>query len=149
MKRRSVTWGLLALAMTLSGAAVQAAMVDGAAQAVLAGEHQWLKSQQTNDTELLAPLLADRVVETDDGKVFIGKSAVLADAKSVIWSSVEYTDLKVTLFGRTGIATGMFIGKGTHAGKPVDVRVRFTDTWVRMANGKWLCVASHDSDLKT
>jgi hypothetical protein len=28
------------------------------------------------------------------------------------------------------------------------VRVRLTDTWVQMANGKWLCVATHDSLLK-
>jgi hypothetical protein len=61
----------------------------------------------------------------------------------------EYTDLKVTLFGRTAIPTGTFIGKGANpAGRPLDVRVRFTDTWVKMAYGKGLCVATHDSLLK-
>lgn len=105
---------------------------------------------QTNNVELLAPLLADKVVETtEEGKVFVGQDAVLADAKSETWSSAEYTDLKVTLFGRTAIATGTFIGKGANAaGRPLDVRVRFTDTWVKMAYGKWLCVATHDSLLK-
>lgn len=76
-----------------------------------------------------------------------GKEALLAAAKTNTWSSVEYTDLKVTVFGQTAIATGTFTGKGTIAGKPADVRERFTDTWV-MANGKWLCVATHDSPLK-
>jgi ketosteroid isomerase-like protein len=140
-------WGLLALVMMVNGAAAQAATAE---QAVTAAEHQWLKSQQTNNVELLAPLLADKVVETnEEGKVFAGKDAVLADARSETWSSAEYTDLKVTVFGHTAIATGAFIGKGaTAAGKPLDVRVRFTDTWVRMADGKWLCVATHDSLLK-
>ena len=147
MNKRRLIWGSLALVMMVSGVASQAAAGD-AEQAVTAGEKQWLKSQQTNDVQLLAPLLADKVVETTNDGVFAGKDAVLADAKSTHWSSVEYTDLKVTVFGDAAIATGTFTGKGTTAaGKPLDVRVRFTDTWVKM-DGKWLCVASHDSELK-
>jgi ketosteroid isomerase-like protein len=54
-----------------------------------------------------------------------------------------------TVFGHTAIATGTFAGKGKDAaGKPLDVQVRFTDTWVQMAGGKWLCVATHESLLK-
>ena len=150
MSTRSLIWGLLGLLLMVSGATAQTATAGADEQAVAAAEHQWLKSQQTNSVELLAPLLADKVVETtEEGKVFAGKDAVLADAKSDTWSSAEYTDLKVTVFGHTAIATGTFIGKGKDAaGKPLDVRVRFTDTWVKMANGKWLCVATHDSLLK-
>ncbi len=141
MTTRSIIRGLLAGVMILSGAAAGA---DTAEQAVTAAEHQWMKSQQTNNTELVAPLLADKIVETDhDGKVLSGKDAVLADAKSTIYSSMEYTDLKVTAFGDTAIATGTYTSKGTAAGKPFDLRGRFTDTWVRV-NGKWLGVASHD-----
>jgi len=148
MNKRSLIWGSLALAVVVSGAATQAAAADPAEEAVTAAEHQWLKSQQTNNVDLLAPLLSDKVVETtDEGKVRNGKEAVLAAAKSGTWSSAEYTDLKVTVFGHTAIATGTFTGKGTSAGKPVDVHERFTDTWV-MTNGKWLCVATQGSPLK-
>jgi ketosteroid isomerase-like protein len=79
--------------------------------------------------------------------VYAGKAAVLAAAKSDTWSSAAYSDIKVTVFGSTAIATGTFTGKGTHAGKSVDAQVRFTDTWM-MTNGKWLCIATHDSPLK-
>ena len=146
---RSLVWGSLVLVMMVSGAAAQTATAGTAEQAVTAAEHQWLKSQQTNDVGLLAPLLADKVVETtEEGKVILGKDAVLAAAKSDKWSSADYTDLKVTVFGDTAIATGTFTGKGTDAaGKPIDARARFTDTWV-MANGKWMCVATQDSPLK-
>ena len=149
MSTRSLIWGSLAFVVMVSGVAAQAA-TGGAAEAVTAAEHQWLKSQQTNNVELLAPLLADNVVETTtEGKVIVGKDAMVADAKSDHWSSADYTDLKVTVFGDTAIATGTFIGKGTSgAGKPLDERERFTDTWVKMADGKWLCVATHDSPLK-
>ena len=148
MNRKSQVWGSLVLVLIV-GAAAQAAPAGTAEQAVTAAEHQWLKSQQTNNVELLAPLLADKVVETSaEGKVLAGKDAVLAAAKSEKWSSADYSDLKVTVFGDTAIATGIFTGKGTDAaGKPIDARVRFTDTWV-MANGKWLCVATQDSPLK-
>ena len=149
MTIRNLIWGSLAVVMTLSGAAAQAAPAGAEEQAVTAAEQQWLKSQQTNNVELLAPLLADNVVETgSDGKVFAGKKAVLADAKSVTWSSADYTDIKVTVFGHTAIAVGNFIGKGKDAaGKELDVQERFTDTWVKM-NGKWLCVATQGTPIK-
>ena len=148
MNKRRLIWVPFALVMIVGGVAMQATAADSAEQAVTAAENQWLKSQQTNNVELLAPLLSDKVVETtEEGKVHAGKDAVLAAAKSDTWSSVTYTDLKVTVFGHTAIATGTFTGKGTNAGKPVDVRERFTDTWV-MTNGKWLCVATQDSPLK-
>ena len=136
------------MVLIVNGVTAQAATAGADEQAVTAAEHQWLKAQQTNNAELLAPLLADKVVETtEEGKVHAGKEAVLAAAKSDTWSSVEYTDLKVTVFGHTAIATGTFTGKGTNAGKPVDALARFTDTWV-MADGKWLCVATHTSPIK-
>jgi len=150
MRTRSLIWGSLALVLMVFGATAQVAAAGTNEQAVTAAEHQWLKSQQTNNVDLLAPLLADTVVYTsEDGKLFTGKDAVLADSKSDTWSSVEYRDLKVMVYGHTGIATGVFVGKGTDAsGKPLDVRARFTDTWVKMANGKWQCVATHDSPVR-
>ena len=147
MNKRNIVLGLVAGAVTL-GSLATALAAESAEQAVTAAEKQWLKSQQTNNVELLAPLLADKVVETtEEGKVYSGKEAVVAAAKSDNWSSADYTDLKITVFGHTAIATGTFTGKGTSAGKPVDARARFTDTWV-MADGKWLCVATQDSMLK-
>jgi ketosteroid isomerase-like protein len=144
---RSMIWGLLSGVMMLSGAATAAA-ADSAEQAVAAAEHQWMKAQQTNNVESIAALLADKYVSTDqDGTVIVGKDANVADARSTTYSSMDYADLKVTAFGNTAIATGTFAGKGTHAGKPFDLRGRFTDTWV-MSNGKWLCVADHVSLIK-
>jgi len=151
MHMRKLMWGSLAVLAVMSGAAAPAIAAGSAdEQAVTAAEQTWLKSQQTNNPDLLAPLLADQVVETTDmGRVLDGKAAVLADARTDHWTSVDYTDLKVTVFGSTAIATGTFVGKGTDAaGKPVDSRVRFTDTWMKGADGKWQCVATHDSPLR-
>jgi ketosteroid isomerase-like protein len=147
--KRVLPWGLLcliALAMApLSGAQNKAA----AEKAVTSGEMQWLKSQRTNNAELVAPLLAEGFTNTaSDGKVS-NKAESIAEAKATKFTSVDYTDLKVMVFGDTAIAIGGFRATGTDAsGKPMDDNERFTDTWTKMANGKWECVASHQSMVK-
>ena len=145
MNTKSIIWGLLSGVLMLSGLAAQAGTAE---EAVIAGENQILKSQQTNNADLAAPLLADKYVSTDqDGTVLVGKEANLADAKLTTFSSTDYTDMKVTVFGDAAGATGAFASKGTYKGKPFDDRGRFTDTWVKQ-NGKWLCVATHVSLIK-
>jgi hypothetical protein len=114
-----------------------------------AREEQWLQSQKTNNPDLIAPAVADKFVATSsDGKVS-GKTEMLVSAKSSKYSSAEYGDVKVTVFGNTAIATGFEKLKGTDAsGKPLDVNERWTDTWVKMPSGKWQCVATHQSTNK-
>jgi ketosteroid isomerase-like protein len=142
-------WCLLGLASLGSAAWSQAQVTDETEKAVAALEQQWLQSQKTNNPDLVAPLLADKFVSTSgDGKV-TGKAESLATAKGTKYGSVEYEDLKVMAFADSAIATGTFKAKGTDpSGKALDIHERFTDTWVKMPNGKWQCVASHGSSIK-
>ena len=145
MHTRSMISGLLSGVLVLGGLAAKAGTAE---EAVIAAENQITKSMRTNNVELQAPLLADKIVSTyEDGTVVVGKEANLADAKLTTFSSLELTDLKVTVFGDTAIATGTFASRATYKGKPFEHRGRFTDTWIRL-NGKWLCVASHQSLIK-
>ena len=145
MKR---TWilGLVGLLLLTSAAWSQD---DKTEKAVAALELQWLQSQKTNNPDLVVPLLADKFINTGaDGKVS-GKAESLANAKATKYDSVSYDNLKVTVFGDAAIATGDFRAKGTDpSGKPLDVHERYTDTWVKMPNGQWQCVASHGSPVK-
>jgi ketosteroid isomerase-like protein len=122
----------------------------GTAKAVEALEQQWLQSQKTNNPDLVAPLLADKFVSTGvDGKVN-NKTEELADEKATKYTSIDYEDVKVTVFGNTAIATGGSKAQGTDAsGKPLPQHVRWTDTWVKMPSGKWQCVASQVSPVKS
>lgn len=122
---------------------------SGTEKAVAALEQQWLQSNQTNNPDLLAPLLADKFINTSsEGKV-TDKSETLANAKKTKWESAEYEDLKVTAFGDTAIATGAFKGKGTdESGKPIVPHERWTDTWVKSPSGQWQCVASQGTPIK-
>src|SRR6185437_15510700 len=133
----------------MSAAQLRAQTTAGTEKAVAALEEQWLQSQKTNDPDLVAPLLADNFVSTSsDGKVF-SKAEFLATQKTIKWSSAENSDLKVTVFGDAAIATGNEKLKGTDASsKPLDLNERWTDTWVKMASGKWQCIATHQSPIK-
>jgi ketosteroid isomerase-like protein len=148
--KRNWMWCLVVL-LSLGGAAWSQAQSSGDTEkAVAAQEQQWLQAQKSNNPDLLAPLLADKFVETgSDGKV-TGKAETLATLKSTKYESAEYNDVKVTAFGNTAIATGGFKGKVTDAsGKAMDVNERWTDTWMKMPNGKWQCIASHASAVKS
>ena len=147
--KRALIGGLAGLFLLTTVAWTQAQKTGGTEKAVEALELQWLDGQKTNKPDLVAPLLADKVVVTEaDGKVN-DKAGTMDFYKKAKWDSAEYTDLKVTVFGDTAIATGGFKGKGTDpSGKPFDVHERWTDTWVKMPSGKWQCVASQATPVK-
>ncbi len=148
MKR---TWILCLIGLLSLGSAAwsKAQTTGGTEKAVAALEQQWLQSQKTNNPDLVAPLLADKFVNTgSDGKV-TAKAETLATAKATKYVSAEYENVLVTVFGNTAIATGVFNAKTTDAsGKPMDIHERWTDTWVKMPDGQWQCVASHQSPVK-
>jgi len=146
---KSLMWCLVGLLLLGSASWSQAQTIGETEKAVAALEQQWLQSQKTNNPELVAPLLADKFVNTgSDGKV-MNKAESLTTAKATKYVSAEYEDVKVTVFGDTAIATGGFMAKGTDSsGKPMDIHERCTDTWVTMPNGKWPCVATHGSPVK-
>jgi ketosteroid isomerase-like protein len=139
-------WCSLTLVLLASVAWAQG---GGTEQAVAALEQKWLQSQQTNNPDLIAPLLTDKIADTSsDGKV-VDRAGALAMAKAIKYSSADYYDVKVTAFGNTAIATGGFKGKGTDAsGKPFDANERWTDTWMKMPDGKWQCIATQATPVK-
>jgi len=142
------TWMFCLIGLLSLGSAAWSQDNKTTEKAVAALEQQWLQSQKTNNPDLAAPLLADKFTNTgSDGKVS-SKSEFLADAKATKYDSVDYDDVKVRVFGDTAIAVGNFKAKGTDAsGKPLTDQ-RFTDTWVKMPNGHWQCVASHQSPAR-
>ena len=81
--KRTWMWCLVGL-LSLGNAALSQDNTagSGSEKAVAALEQQWLQSQKTNNPDLVAPLLADKFVNTArDGKV-AGKADSLAAAKA-------------------------------------------------------------------
>lgn len=147
--KKTLTWCLTALVLLVSVAASQAQKAGDTEKVVAELEQQWLQAQKTSNPDLLAPLLADNLVSTSTEGKITGKAETLAEIKSEKWTSAEYTDLKVRVYGNAAIAYGGFKGKGTdESGKSLDGAFRWTDTWVKMPNGKWQCVASQATPVK-
>jgi ketosteroid isomerase-like protein len=137
------------LSLLVAAQAKDKEMGGGTAQAVAGLEQKWIDASKASNPDMLAPLLADKFIDTDaDGKV-IGKAETLAMVKAQKWETNQISNVKVTVYGNTAIATGDWVGKGTDdKGKPVNTRERWTDTWMKMAGGNWQCVASHSSTVK-
>lgn len=145
MKR--LTWVCAFLMLLTAASAAQAKPAGDVAAAVQALEDKWTEAARKNDVTALASLLADNAVLTSTTGEVRNKAAYLAESKARKYDSASSTETKVTVFGDTAIATGLWKAKGTDKGKPFDETERYTDTWVKIG-GQWKCVASHGSPAK-
>lgn len=112
-------------------------------------EQLWAQSEMANDVALEATYLADTLVDVGlDGSVNT-KEQFLAEEKQTRYTKVDVGNLRVHAYGSTAVANYVLTMKGTDAaGKPMDIRATAMDTWVKMPNGKWQCVATVSSALK-
>jgi ketosteroid isomerase-like protein len=153
--RRLLATGVIVL-LSLGVAAAQepakaagAKAPGGVAQALIAMENQWAKASMASDGEALAPMLSEDFISLDSDGTTHGKAEVVARTKKAKWVTNEIADLKVMVHGDSAIVTGSWTGDGTDgAGKPVKAKERWADTWVKMTNGKWQCVASASAPIK-
>ena len=77
-RKKTCIWFLIGLLSLASAAWSQAQTAGGTEKAVVALEQQWLQGQKANNPDLIAPLLADKIVVTEaDGKV-LDKAGILA-----------------------------------------------------------------------
>ena len=146
---------LAAAALVLSAAGIAAAQQPDAkgggavAQALIKMENQWAQASKTGNADALAPLLAEDFIALDSDGTLRSKAEVLARVKKGKWTVNEIADMKVTVHGDSAIVTGSWTGKGTDgAGKAVDAKERWADTWVKAANGNWECIASASAPMK-
>jgi ketosteroid isomerase-like protein len=143
---------LVCLVIAMAAIAVQAQtgekmsgdrMGSGVEQSIAKMELQWASASKMGNMDEIAPMLADKFVMLNSDGTMVDKATTLENMKKSKWEVNQLSDLKVTTFGDTAIATGGWRGKGTGAdGKPVDAHERWVDTWVKMPGGKWQCIAS-------
>jgi ketosteroid isomerase-like protein len=145
--KTKVSWCLLGLIL-VTGLAWSQAGKGGSEQGPADMERKWLESQKTNNPDLIAPYLSDKMtIMNADGKMS-DKAGYIKSAKARKYSSVDYPgEIKVTLHGDTAIVTGGYKAKGTYEGKPFDDNERWTDTWMK-TGGKWQCIASASTPVK-
>ena len=118
--------------------------------AVLQAERDGCVAYLRGEADKIANFLTDDYTLTNSkGKISTAADDI-EDAKSgrVHYEVFENYDMKVRLYGgHTGIVTGKTKVKGTAEGKPIDIVVQFTDTFVKQGD-QWRLAAGHVSRLK-
>lgn len=119
------------------------------AQALIDLENQWAKASKAGDGDALATILAEDFVQVDSDGSLRGKSEIIARMKKGKWTTNEISDMKVMVHGDSAVVTGTWTGNGTDgAGRTINGKERWADTWVKTPNGKWQCVASASAPMK-
>jgi hypothetical protein len=149
MKTKGVVC-LLWLAGSLASAQSSTEPSHGSVSLLIALENAWNRAQLSHDSKALEGLLADTFVSTDNDGIFMNKSQFLLDNKDLSYAPtlMANQDERVFIYENAAVVAGIYHAKGLSKGKPFDHYGRFTDTWTFL-NGKWRCVATHTSALKT
>jgi ketosteroid isomerase-like protein len=140
---------LLAVASVMLAMCTVAFAQGSVDQTLMDLERQWVKAALASKGEALAPLLATNFVSVQSDGTMQTKAEYVAMTNKGKWQVSEVSDMKVQVHGNAAVVTGMWTGKGTDGmGKAVDAKERFADTWVKMPDGKWQCVASAGITIK-
>ncbi len=118
--------------------------------AVLAAEKEGCLAYQNGDAEKIAQFLNGDYTLTDSKGEITKAADDIADAKTgkAKYDVFENYDMQVRVYNHaTAIVLGKTKVKGTYEGKPVDIVVQFTDTFVKQ-EGQWRLAAGHVSRLK-
>ena len=136
--------------LAVGAVSVAAQQADPRESKLMVLERLWNEAQVNRDSSALDALVSSRFVNTEwDGEIS-DKQKFLADIRDPRFKPTlaNIQEVKMNFFGETAVITGIYHTQGTYQGKPYDHVGRFTDTWV-MDQGKWQCVASHTSLLKS
>lgn len=137
------------LLVTLGAAALAALPLHAQDSATVAKavndlEGQWAVSLSAGNWTAVGTFLAPNYMATDGAGKRMDRAAYLASLGAAgTFSNVTNGAYTVLVSGTTAV----HLGEGTYTvtskkGKVTHMRQVWTDTWVRQANGMWLCVAS-------
>jgi ketosteroid isomerase-like protein len=131
-------------------AAVVAETPSNESAAVLQAERDGCVAYLRGDADKIANFLTgDYTLTNSKGEVTTAADDV-EDARSgrVHYDVFENYDMKVRVYDdHSAIVTGKTKVKGNAQGKPIDIIVQFTDTFVKQS-GRWRLAAGHVSRLK-
>jgi Ketosteroid isomerase homolog len=131
-------------------AAVLAQTPTDESAAVLQAERDGCVAYLRGDADKIANFLTDDYTLTNSRGEITTAANDIEDVRSgrVHYDVFENSDMKVRVYGgHTAIVTGKTKVKGNAQGKPIDIIVQFTDTFVKQ-NGRWRLAAGHVSRLK-
>jgi hypothetical protein len=117
-------------------------------QELLHIEKEWGDAAVRRDTAKLGHILADEwEIIITSGEVWTKETyLMLLKTGTLTFESVEYTDMKVRVYGDTAVVRGREISKVKYKGVDSSSDGRWTDVFVKK-NGRWQCVASQSTNI--
>ena len=96
-----------------------------------------------NDAAFLDSVNADDWTFIGPGGVISNKTQAYKNMRdgTMKVESAETLEMKVRVFGDTGLVTGLGRMKATYKGKPITATDRWTDVYIKR-DGKWRCVST-------
>jgi hypothetical protein len=136
----------LVLALTLVAATADAMVPLPASDLVASRDRELNALIVAHDAEGARAYYDDQFVLTTSSGKAKSKADLLAEIArpGLVLEVNETSDHEVRIVDQTAVLTGVLHQKGTIDGKAFDVRLRVTDTWVRV-DGEWRILAGHAS----
>jgi ketosteroid isomerase-like protein len=109
-------------------------------------EHSWDQAVRLHDSKALGALMASELIYIAQDGAVMNKASYMETVKSSRehFAHVTTESMQVRIYGRSAIATGIYLESGTNNGKSFTRKERFIDTWVNR-DGSWVCIASQST----
>lgn len=145
----------LAVLVSVSLACVAAELKPVAAQDAVVKEicrleDAWAAAEVKRDGAAVGQLLTEDFLFTDPDGALLSKPQliqVVSTSKAERISEVG-SDHHVKVYGNTAVIHGIVTIVDKVEGGTQQVRLRWTDTWVKQTDGRWLCVAAQSAIIK-
>lgn len=143
-----MTTRLLSLTLVLSAALAGPARAEDAAPDVLKRDDARIAAQLKADLAGLEDTFADGATYTHSSSVVETKKEFIEGIRTgrLKYKSYDRKDAAVALYGDTAVVTGKAFVVVERAGADVQIRLQFTNVWVKRA-GKWRMVTWHSTRL--
>ena len=142
--------GLFVAASAIVVAPVDAQRVRSDQDILMQLERDWDAAFHRHDAAFIETLLAEEFVATYDNGVRGDKARELelaADRSQQIELS-RLDEFIVKTYRDTAVVWFSLHLVGTSQGRPLELTLRYTDTWV-FREGRWQCVASHSTRVSS
>jgi ketosteroid isomerase-like protein len=114
-------------------------------------ENEWNEAYRTRNAAWFERNFADNATSIDSRGALLTKSEEIASLRTdrTAVESMELSDLNVRVEGDVALVTGVNRIRGRdEQGRPMDRRVRFTDTFVRR-DGRWVVLATQGTRIES
>jgi ketosteroid isomerase-like protein len=141
---------LAVVAFLAVSAAAQLPAQDAVAKELMKLEDQWGAASIKRDGASVGRMLSDNFLSfTDKGEVNTKAKLIASiNADTTQYVSGANSAYQVKVHGNTAVIIGVWTATTKTAKGNLKRAWAWTDTWMKQADGRWLCIASQSSEVK-